>query len=74
LKDDNAFIREFFARFKSPTTSPESKKNMVKSFVCLSVGNILVHLSEIVVPLFHKLQNFNQNPVWGVFFMMCHIH
>nr|ABN06018.1 Protein of unknown function DUF625 [Medicago truncatula] len=29
LKDDNAFIREFFARFKSPTTSPESKKNMI---------------------------------------------
>ncbi|XP_057429694.1 uncharacterized protein LOC130722858 [Lotus japonicus] len=29
LKDDNTFIQELFARLKSPTTSPESKKNMV---------------------------------------------
>ncbi|XP_047167881.1 serine/threonine-protein phosphatase 4 regulatory subunit 3-like isoform X2 [Vigna umbellata] len=27
--DDNTFIQELFARLKSPTTSPESKKNMV---------------------------------------------
>ncbi|XP_004487777.1 uncharacterized protein [Cicer arietinum] len=29
LKDDSPFIRELFARLKSPTTSPESKKNMI---------------------------------------------
>ncbi|KAI4334946.1 hypothetical protein L6164_013641 [Bauhinia variegata] len=29
LKDDNTFIQELFARLKSPTTSPESKKNLV---------------------------------------------
>ncbi|XP_014499046.1 serine/threonine-protein phosphatase 4 regulatory subunit 3 [Vigna radiata var. radiata] len=29
LKDDSTFIQELFARLKSPTTSPESKKNMV---------------------------------------------
>ncbi|TKY72520.1 Serine/threonine-protein phosphatase 4 regulatory subunit 3 [Spatholobus suberectus] len=29
LKEDNTFIQELFARLKSPTTSPESKKNMV---------------------------------------------
>ncbi|KAG4959656.1 hypothetical protein JHK82_036373 [Glycine max] len=28
LKDDNTFMQELFARLKSPTTSPESKKNM----------------------------------------------
>ncbi|KAG5110771.1 hypothetical protein JHK82_039994 [Glycine max] len=28
LKDDNTFIQELFARLKSLTTSPESKKNM----------------------------------------------
>ncbi|XP_028180302.1 serine/threonine-protein phosphatase 4 regulatory subunit 3-like isoform X3 [Glycine soja] len=30
LKDDSTFIQELFARLKSPTTSPESKKNMVR--------------------------------------------
>ncbi|XP_012573387.1 uncharacterized protein [Cicer arietinum] len=29
LKDDNTFIQELFARLKSPTTSQESKKNLV---------------------------------------------
>ncbi|CAJ2662454.1 unnamed protein product [Trifolium pratense] len=29
LKDDSTFIRELFARLKSPTTSLESKKNMI---------------------------------------------
>ncbi|RDX90921.1 Serine/threonine-protein phosphatase 4 regulatory subunit 3, partial [Mucuna pruriens] len=29
LKDDSTFIQELFARLKSPSTSPESKKNMV---------------------------------------------
>ncbi|QCE13337.1 Armadillo-type fold [Vigna unguiculata] len=29
LKDDSTFIQELFSRLKSPTTSPESKKNMV---------------------------------------------
>ncbi|KAI4344802.1 hypothetical protein L6164_011991 [Bauhinia variegata] len=29
LKDDSTFIQELFARLKSPTTSPESKKNLV---------------------------------------------
>ncbi|ESW10978.1 hypothetical protein PHAVU_009G255000 [Phaseolus vulgaris] len=29
LKDDSTFIQELFARLKSPTTSSESKKNMV---------------------------------------------
>ncbi|OWM71132.1 hypothetical protein CDL15_Pgr011259 [Punica granatum] len=29
LKDDNTFIQELFARLRSPTTSSESKKNLV---------------------------------------------
>ncbi|RYR30777.1 hypothetical protein Ahy_B01g055543 [Arachis hypogaea] len=29
LKDDNTFIQELFARLKLPSTSPESKKNLV---------------------------------------------
>ncbi|KAJ6689792.1 hypothetical protein OIU85_006131 [Salix viminalis] len=29
LKDDNTFIQELFARLRSPTTSAESKKNLV---------------------------------------------
>ncbi|XP_010443616.1 PREDICTED: serine/threonine-protein phosphatase 4 regulatory subunit 3 isoform X1 [Camelina sativa] len=29
LKDDSTFIQELFARFRSPTTSVESKKNLV---------------------------------------------
>jgi len=29
LKDDSTFIQELFARLKSPTTSQESKKNLV---------------------------------------------
>ncbi|CAH1442231.1 unnamed protein product [Lactuca virosa] len=29
LKDDTTFIKELFARLKSPTTSPDSKRNLV---------------------------------------------
>ena len=29
LKDDSTFIQELFARFRSPSTSMESKKNLV---------------------------------------------
>ncbi|KAL4560273.1 hypothetical protein LXL04_032423 [Taraxacum kok-saghyz] len=29
LKDDSSFIKELFARLKSPTTSPDSKRNLV---------------------------------------------
>ncbi|XP_071688497.1 uncharacterized protein [Rutidosis leptorrhynchoides] len=29
LKDDSTFIKELFARLKSPTTSPDSKRNLV---------------------------------------------
>ncbi|CAJ1940879.1 unnamed protein product [Sphenostylis stenocarpa] len=43
LKDDSTFIQELFARLKSPTTSQESKKNLVShvedivefAFLCL---------------------------------------
>ncbi|KAF4359941.1 hypothetical protein G4B88_028692 [Cannabis sativa] len=39
LKDDSTFIQELFARIRSPTTSEESKKNLVyfvHEFCCLS--------------------------------------
>ncbi|XVF28229.1 hypothetical protein REPUB_Repub15cG0011500 [Reevesia pubescens] len=39
LKDDSNFIQELFARLRSPTTSTESKKNLVyflHEFCCLS--------------------------------------
>ena len=29
LKDDSTFIQELFARLRSPSTSAESKKNLV---------------------------------------------
>ncbi|KAI3826043.1 hypothetical protein L1987_00085 [Smallanthus sonchifolius] len=38
LKDDSTFIKELFAKLKSPTTSPDSKRNLVfflQEFCCL---------------------------------------
>lgn len=45
LKDDSTFIKELFARLKSPTTSPESKRNLVNFvFMMLSIIKVLQKL------------------------------
>ncbi|KAK7246311.1 hypothetical protein RIF29_41175 [Crotalaria pallida] len=56
LKDDSTFIQELFARLKAPTTSTESKKNMVyflREFISLSKSLQMVQL----VRLFRDLMN-----------------
>ncbi|KAF7813567.1 serine/threonine-protein phosphatase 4 regulatory subunit 3-like isoform X3 [Senna tora] len=56
LKDDSTFIQELFARLKSATTSPESKKNLVHflhEFCSLSKSLQMVHQ----IRLFRDLMN-----------------
>ncbi|XP_043720303.1 serine/threonine-protein phosphatase 4 regulatory subunit 3-like isoform X2 [Telopea speciosissima] len=56
LKDDNTFIQELFAKMKSPSTSAESKKNLVfflHEFCSLSKSLQLVHQLR----LFRDLMN-----------------
>ncbi|CAL0300954.1 unnamed protein product [Lupinus luteus] len=60
LKDDNTFIQELFARLKSPTTSLESKKNMV--YFLHEFCNLSKNL-----PMVQQLQLFRDLTNEGIF-------
>ncbi|KAA3481165.1 serine/threonine-protein phosphatase 4 regulatory subunit 3-like isoform X1 [Gossypium australe] len=79
LKDDSTFIQELFARLRSPTTSAESKKNLVTIsiemgfygpvFICPISPPLLVYFLHEFCSLSKSLQMAQQLPIFSAHFL-----